>query len=236
VALTVTDDGGLTHTATASVTVVDPSQAGNVAFRAVAASNTNTAAPRVTVPAAVQAGDVMVLIASTNSSSPTVTGPAGWTALGSVVEAAAGTQTSGWWKVATAADANASVGPSLTSIAKTALHVIAYSNASGVSASGVDIDTVLGTARTTPTVPVARAGSRLVSYWADKSSASTGWLLPATVTERNQTIGTGGGLMAAAIADSGPLDPGNAGGHTATSTAAPHQRGIIWSIVIAPPL
>jgi hypothetical protein len=86
----------------------------------------------------------------------------------------------------------------------------------------------------TPVVPVESPGSRLVSYWADKSADSTGWILPDTVVLRDQTVGTGGGLMAAAVADSGPLAAGDAGALSATSTASPNRRGIVWSIVIAP--
>ncbi len=234
VSLTVTDDDGASGSATQDVTVTEPGQSTGVEFRAVNASNMNSAAPRVTVPASVQVGDVMVLFASMNSDSRAVTAPEGWISLGSLTSATATVQTHAWWKKATDADIGASVGPNVAAGAKTALQVLAYSNADAVSAAAVDIDTTLGTVRTTPTVEIANAGSLLLSYWADKSAQSSGWILPAGVTERSQTIGTGGGLMAAAAADSGPLPPGSAGGFTATSTAAENRRGIIWSVVITP--
>ena len=42
----------------------------------------------VTIPAAVQPGDLMVMIATTNGTTGTVTGPAGWTLVNSSVNTA----------------------------------------------------------------------------------------------------------------------------------------------------
>jgi PKD repeat protein len=231
--LTVSDGASDVDT-TRTVVVVDPDVGVEVAFRAVASTNVNSTAPAVVVPSSVQIGDVMVMIASMSSDTPSVTGPEGWTSLGSLSNATAGVQTHAWSKTATADDVGAGVGLRLTSYAKTALQLVAYHDASGVSAAVPFIDPVRGTTRVTPVVPVESPGSRLVSYWADKSADSTGWILPDTVVLRDQTVGTGGGLMAAAVADSGPLAAGDAGALSATSTASPNRRGIVWSIVIAP--
>src|SRR5690606_5111898 len=223
-------------TAVVDVTVTEGAEpTAQPAFRAVVSTNVNSRSPSVTVPSLVEAGDVLVLVASMNNESPSVAGPAGWTSLGSAADSTATVQTHAWWKKASAGDAGSVVTVSMTpNGAKTALQLLAYSDADVVSAAAVDIDTVSGTVRTTPSVPVARDGSVLVSYWADKSGGSSGWELPAGVTERDQTIGSGGGLMAAAVADSGPLAAGTGGGLTATSTASANRRGITWSIVIAP--
>src|SRR5690606_20531296 len=54
------------------------------------------------------------------------------------------------------------------------------------------------------------------------------------VTERSSTVGSGSGRVAAAIGDTGPLAPGQAGGYTATSDSSPNRRGVTWSIAITP--
>ena len=89
--------------------------------------------------------------------------------------------------------------------------------------------------RTTPAVNITTAGSTLVSYWADKSSATTGWTLPADVTLRNQQVGSPSGHIAAAVGDSGALPPGPNGSKTAVANSA-NQRGVVWSIVLVPNL
>ena len=235
VTLTVTDDDGDTGTATQEVKVFDPNEVVNVEFGAVAATNVNSTAPTVTVPASVEEGDVMVLVATVNSVNPTVTGPAGWTLLDSESNGTATVQTFAWAKTATASDAGSTVRVTLSSIAKTAMQLVTYKNAAGVGDFAVTIDTTSNNVRTTPVVDIDKAGSILVSYWADKSSDSVdGWQLPAEVTERSSTVGSGSGRVAAAIGDTGPLAPGQAGGYTATSDSSPNRRGVTWSIAIEP--
>ncbi|HLU53056.1 MAG TPA: PKD domain-containing protein, partial [Acidimicrobiia bacterium] len=235
VTLTVTDDDGDTDTATQEVKVFDPNEVVNVEFGAVAATNVNSTAPTVTVPASVEEGDVMVLVATVNSVNPTVTGPAGWTLLDSESNGTATVQTFAWAKTATASDAGSTVRVTLSSIAKTAMQLVTYKNAAGVGDFAVTIDTTSNNVRTTPVVDIDKAGSILVSYWADKSSDSVdGWQLPAEVTERSSTVGSGSGRVAAAIGDTGPLAPGQAGGYTATSDSSPNRRGVTWSIAIEP--
>lgn len=234
VVLTVTDDDGLSHAATAQVAVTAPPASGMVTFRAAAAVNVNQAAPRVTVPGSVMAGDVLVMIATLNSHSRTVSSPLGWTPLDSLSSSSATVQTHAWTKKATAADASSLVGPSFSGITKVALQVVAYSGAESVTNFSVDIDTVSTTVRTTPVVPIGAPGSMLISYWADKSSDGNGWILPSTVQLRSESVGSPNGLISAALADSGPLSTGSAGGIQATSTASANGRGVVWSIVVAP--
>ncbi len=77
ITLTVTDNRGGTATTTRSVTVSVPTTA--IAFRGAANSNANGTTSTVTVPAAVQAGDALVLTATVNADTVTVSDPAGWT-------------------------------------------------------------------------------------------------------------------------------------------------------------
>jgi ADP-ribose pyrophosphatase YjhB (NUDIX family) len=112
---------------------------------------------------------------------------------------------------------------------------VAYSDASGVSDFAVDVDSVNGNQRTTPAVTAAASGSALISYWADKSSDNvTGWTLPGGVTERGETVGSGGGRISAAIGDTLNLSAGAAGGLTAVTDSGDDRRGAAWSLIIAP--
>jgi PKD repeat protein len=234
VTLTVTDNGGATGTTTTSVTVVDPNTTGQVNFRAANGSDANSTTPRVQIPASVQAGDRLLLVATQNVTTGTVTGPAGWTLLDSSTGPSGTLRSYVWTKTATAADAGSQVGPNSSEIAKTSLVVAAYSGTSGVSAHAVGVETSSTTQHTTPTVNVASAGSTLVSYWSDKTSDGTGWTLPLGVNGRAQTVGTGNGRITATLGDSAGQAPGTRGGLTATSAASPTSRAIAWSIVLAP--
>ena len=240
VTLSVVDDDGDTGTAQVTVTAFDPDAVATVEFGAMASVNVNSNQPAVSVPGSVQAGDLLVLIGAFNRDDTVVTGPAGWTLLDSAVDSTASSQTHAWTKVATAADAGAAVQLSLSAYTKTSLQLASYSTRSvpgsgSATVGAVSIDTERTTERVTPEVTVDVPGSVLISYWADKSSDNTGWDLPASVTLRDLSVGSGGGRIVAAFTDNGPLAPGLAGGNTAVAQGAANRRGITWSIVIQPP-
>ncbi len=232
VSLTVTDNDGEPATTSSQVTVSD-TPGGVVTFRAVASANVNATMPRVVVPAGVAPGDVMVMFATLNTQTPTITAPAGWTELDRVSSATVTGQTVAWWRTATVSDLGAAVGPNFSGFAKVALQLVAYSQAAAVTASTVAVEGAVVAAHTTPTVPVASAGSMLVSYWADKSSATTTITVPGTSALRNMSSGTGGGHITAAVADNGSLAAGTAGGITATADTA-NRQAVMWSVVISP--
>ncbi len=231
VTLTVTDDDGATNTATRQLTVTNPAAA-NVAFRAATGTNTNSASSTLTIPAQVQPGDLMVMIATTNTTG-SLTGPAGWTLVDSGTSTGAGTTSALWSRVAAPGDAGSTVAVSNTTVSKTALQLAAYANAGSISARALSFDGVNRAERTTPIVPVVTAGSALVSYWADKSGATTAWALPGAVQQRDLSVGVGGGHITAALADTGSLAAGTVGGLSATADSS-NPRGVAWSIVIAP--
>lgn len=233
VALTVTDNRGATNTKTTSVSVVDPNATPTVEFRSASAATANSASVSTQIPASVQPGDVMVLIASANQNTVTLNTPAGWTLLNSVADATATARTAAWTRTATATDAGTNVTVTSSGTAKMNLQLAAYDGAASISAHQVAFDTVSRADRTTPAVTVGITGSALVSYWADKSNDNVGWDLPAQVTERNQVFGAGNGRMGSALADTLSLGTGPAGGLTAVADSA-NRRGIVWSIVVAP--
>ena len=127
VTLSVVDDDGDTGTAQVTVTAFDPDAVATVEFGAMASVNVNSNQPAVSVPGSVQAGDLLVLIGSFNRTDAVVTGPAGWTLLDSAANSTASSQTHAWTKVATAADAGATVQLSLSAYTKTSLQLASYS-------------------------------------------------------------------------------------------------------------
>jgi PKD repeat protein len=234
VSLTVTDDDGATTTKTTNVTVIDPNVVPTVAFRAANGSDANTNSPAVTIPASVQAGDLLVLVATQNVAGATVTAPAGWTLLDKADSTANTMQSLVWTRTATAADAGATVRLTSSEVAKTSLQVVAYSGAAGVSASAKAIETVQTTQHAAPGVVVSTPGSAVLSYWSDKSGDNTGWTLPADVTGRAQTVGSGSGRIVASLAEAVTMTPGAVGPKTATAAGAANKKAIMWSIVVAP--
>lgn len=217
VTLTVTAANGQTNVLTKQVQV-SPQAAEPIGFIGSTGVTGTAATENVTVPAAVAAGDVMVLTATGVTTSP-LTAPAGW--------ALAGTQpnsvmtTSVWTKVASASDAGSSVTVGFPAAVKGAVQLLAYSGVdptSPVAAFAAAGTHTTSTQATTPAVSVPTAGDWLVSTWAVKSSAVTNWTAPAGTVQRDSQIGTGGGRISAMLADGGgPAAAGPAGGLAATT-------------------
>ena len=230
VKLTVTDDRGGTGTASQQV----HTNAANIDYVGTDVYNANTTNATVTVPAAVQAGDGLLLTLTSNDSTKTITPPAGWQQVG--------TQTVGtavstiWQRVAVAADAGHTVSVGLSDFAKVNLRVLAYrgTNLTAPVATATKTgDAATTTSHKSPTATVSTAGSWVVSYWSDKSSTTGAWSAPTGVTGRGTSIGSGSGRVTSLVADSGgTVSTGTYGGLTATTDAA--SRALTWTIVLAP--
>lgn len=206
-------------------------QPSDIDFVGSASANGNATSESVTVPAGVHAGDAMLLIAS---SSDLPTGPSGWTAVDSLTNAGIGTNV--WTKVATSADAGSTVSITFPTYHKAALQLLAYSGTdttdpvSAVAKAG-DSNSA---SHTTPTATVADAGSWAISYWAEKSSATTTWTAPTGSTVRDASYGTGSGRVNALAADSsGPVSAGSYGGLSAT-VGATSSRSTMWTLILKP--
>ena len=232
VKLTVTDDRGGTGTTSQQVKVA--TNATNIQFVGTDVYNANTKNATVTVPAAAQAGDGLVLSLTLNDPNMTVTPPSGWQQVG--------TQTNGtavstlWQRVATATDAGATVSVGVSDFAKANLRVLAYRGTgptAPVASATKTADPANTTSHTSPAATVSAAGSWVVTYWSDKSSVTGAWTAPGGVTTRGTSIGTGAGRVTSLVADSGGTVPtGTYGGLTATTDAA--SRALTWTIVLAP--
>jgi myo-inositol-hexaphosphate 3-phosphohydrolase len=229
VTLTVTDN----DSATASTTrLVYPGAA--VSFVNAASENSNAKVHALVVPAAVQAGDALLLFFAGNNSATAISGPTGWTQLQQ--SDANGEIGRLWSKVATGTDAGSSVSVSSSLITKADLTIAAYRGTapSPVAASAAAVDPAVRSTHTTPTVTNPADGAWLTSYWADKSSAATAWTLPTGLVPRSASAGNGSGYITAALADSGAgLGAGLAGGLTAT-TGVSSSRAVMFTVALAP--
>jgi hypothetical protein len=142
-----------------------------------------------------------------------------------------------WQRVAAGGDASASVRVTYSALAKATLSLFAYTGTSAtspvLSLQGAG-ETVSQVGHTTPTVPVSDNRAWALSYWADNSSTTTAWNLPAGVTSRSTVCGTGGGHICTAAADSnGPVSGSQYGGLTATTGAA-GAKAVMWTLILKP--
>jgi PKD repeat protein len=230
VSLTVTDNDGATASTTRSVSVVDPAR--SVDFVGSSRVNGNASTFTTTVPAAVAAGDTLLLFFGDNDPAPTISGPAGWT----LVETVGSTNQAArlWQKTATAADAGSAVVVTTSALTKADATLLAYRGAAAIANSATGSETVSQTGHTTPTLTTSTVGGRLVSYWSEKSSATTTMAAPAGTTSRASSTGAGSGRITALAADSdSPVVPGTVGGLTATADTA-SARALMVTVVLAP--
>ena len=229
VTLTVTDNDGGTATATRALT---PVAARPIAFVGSTANQGNVSTPNTTVPTGVSAGDRLLMVLSLNDATRTVGSPSGvtgWTLLDS---ATSGTmQTSVYTKVAAAGDAGRTVRFSLDAAAKYTVTVAAYGGDLLDLQLAKAVETVVRAGHTTPTVD-ARAGDWVVSYWADKSSGTTAFALPADVVPRQAVCGANAGHVCSALADYGAaVGAGGSGGLTATADTA-SGAATMWTVLL----
>jgi len=71
-----------------------------------------------------------------------------------------------------------------------------------------------------------------MSYWADKSSATTTWTPPAGQVQRSLSVGTSSGRITSLLVDSGAaVATGAAAGLTATADSA-SAKATMWTVVL----
>jgi PKD repeat protein len=233
VSLTVTDNLGAMGTVTSQVTVSDGT-APAISYIGSSSVTGGRTSQSVTVPAGTQSGDGLLLLATDASASP-ITGPAGWTLVGTGASTAMTTTV--WSRVAAPGDSSLPVTVGFGGTFKDAVQLVAYhgTSATGPVASVASTTThITSTTATTPGGTVALGSSWVLSYWSVKSSAVTAWTTPAGQTARSTAYGTGGGRISALLADTGgPVPAGPATGVAATADQ-PFGASTVWTIVLAP--
>ena len=182
----------------------------------------------------VLAGDTELLYVTTsNATAGAITTPNGWTPV--ATQASLPVQATVFRRTAAAGDTGSRLTVTVTSAGPIAAQLLDYANVDGstpVTTGASDANTASHTA---PEIAVGTAGSWVVSFWSDKSSTTTAWSLPVGVIQRDQTVGTGGGHVAAALADSnGPVAPGTYPAQTASVGATPSGKGATISVVLVP--
>ena len=237
ITLTVTDNSGATNSTSQQVTVPSQTTAGPVTFRAASQSNTNSTAPAVVVPASAQVGDGMLLFATVNNTDGAVsspTGVTGWQLVGSKSQDTI--QVFLWARRVQTGDAGKTVTVPISLLSKTALQLVVYQGVTGpnwLAAQASTVDLSATTQHTTPQLQAPSSGSTLVSYWAEKISASDTWTVAPPQVIRSTTVGSGGGAINSALSDTGPVAAGTTGGVTATAGLAAGKVAM-WSVVLQP--
>ena len=79
---------------------------------------------------------------------------------------------------------------------------------------------------------VSAPDSIVVSHWVDKTSNTTAWSLPNTVTPRLTSDGSGGGRINSATGDA-TASVGTWAGATAVAVN-PASKAVMWSVVVGP--
>lgn len=208
-----------------------------VGFAGVSTVNANATSFTVRVPAPVEAGDALVLLAS-QSGTARLTGPgAAWTQIGRTTDSTHVTTV--WRKVATAADAGSAVRLSTGSTyTKAALTLAAYSGtdpADPVAAVAGRAEPGTTAAHLTPSVTATVPGAWRVSYWSDNTSGTTQWTAPGGETVRATTVGTGGGRVGSLLTDAGqPLASGTTTGGLTATADAPASKATSWTLLLRP--
>lgn len=210
--------------------------ADNIAFRASSQAAANQVTHRVTVPAAVRETDALLLFVTSNKALASVAQtPAGWTLVGSRLSST-DTETILYSRVASAGDAGRSQAVDFTATTKASLTLLAYDGTSvtdPIESFASAAETTNRAAHTTPGAAVSAAGSYVVSYWADKSSTTTGWTLPAGQTRRSLSLGSGTGRITSVASDlDAPAPTGDSPGRTAVASD-PSAKATMWTVVLA---
>jgi PKD repeat protein len=236
VRLTVTDNLGATGTTVVDVSV-QPPPASAVSFVGVAKSNTTTSAASVQVPAGTAAGDGELLFVTVNDttgvalSAPTGL-PGGWQLVGQPMSSTMLTQL--YQRVAAAGDAGGTVTVTANQTTKLSLQLAVYRGtpAGGPVSTWSAAADASSAEHLSPTVTVPEDGDWVVTFWADKSSTTTSWTAPSSVTTRDTSIGIGSGRVSWLLADSGGGVPAGPYGNLLATTNAPSGRGLTLSVVI----
>jgi hypothetical protein len=229
---TLADSFSITRGASPPPPPPPPPPDGDLAFvGATQATGGSALSESVTVPATAQPGDTMLLVSSGSAGWSQPSGLTGWTSLGTTTS---GSVTSrAWVRPVAAGDAGRTVRITSATYTKAVLSLAVYAGVDTAAVAAAHAQDTNRSSHTGPAVTVP-AGAWAVSYWADKSGATTSWTAPGGVTVRGVAAGTGSGRYSARLADTG--GPRNAGGYgpltavaNATSSAA-----VAWTFTLPP--
>jgi hypothetical protein len=211
-----------------------------VAFRASTEAHAASGSLTLTIPAAVQAGDLLLVFAGLNNAGNAAYNwatPSGWTkkddrAVGSNLYAAV------YSKVATAGDAGAALTLTSATTGRSCAIVVAYSGAD--QSAPIDVlnavsETANVASHTTPTVSTAVDQDLIVIAAVQSDSVTESWSTATGYTKRQDSIDntTVSGHVTATVQDKGPVSVGTYGGESLTA-AGPSPKAATWTVALSP--
>lgn len=231
VALRVTDASGATGDTIRQVVVQDAPPPASPQWRATSAVDANSARPSVTVPAATQAGDQLLLLVSANRAA-TLSAPAGWSLIGTASD---GADVRSWVlaRTATAGQAGSTVQLAFDLTSKASLAVLSYAGARMPSVLASRAETTSTRVHAAPAADIAASGSTVLRYYVDKGSTAHTWALPSPLTARASTTGSGSGFVTMALGEESGVAAGAVPALAATSGIA-SSKAITWTVVLPP--
>ena len=160
--------------------------------------------------------------------------PAGWHQLGTNVSSPL--ESDVYYRVATGADVGATVPVTFSAKTKNSVTLADYTGADSntIEAFAKAADSRV-TAHVAPAATVSTDGSLAVSYWADKSSTTTTWTPPASVTARATFFDTGSAYttsLAGGLRLNGQQRQLSAARTASTNLVS--GKGTEWTIILAP--
>ena len=225
--LVVTDNEAATDDASSTQVVVGAPAASTVSYVGGAVNQGNVTTPNVTTPTTVSAGDRLVMVLTLNASNRVLsdpTGITGWTVLDTTTSGSMQTRALHQDRHRGRREQEGHRDPGRGGqvhddrrrLLRRARRVAGLRRRSPRRSNQAG--------HATPTVD-APAGSWVVSYWADKSTATTAFALPGSVTGRHALCGTGSGHVCSSLADSnGAVPTGQYGGLVATADTRQRHR------------
>jgi PKD repeat protein len=235
VTLTVTDDNEDVDESGDEITNGTASQ--KVGFRGAVTVDKRGKGAVVTVPAAVKAGDALLLFASVAPGDTGFEGPlggvGGWSTV--ATRKAGAVKTRVWTTVAKGGDAGAKVRVKLGSTQDVSLVLVAYSgtDTSQPVHAWKNAKKGTSTAHASPSVTASVKHGWLVSYWANASDGTTAWSIPGGDTGRAATSGPSALHVTAAVSDGATAYPKGTFG-AKTAVADDSGPATTWSIMLAP--
>lgn len=210
-----------------------------IAFRASTGGKNEATGTDVnlTYPSSVAIGDLILLTYWLSGTTVTAVTPSGYTLVDGPFDKGTSLRTYAFARVADGSEASTglTVSTSASSANKRYVNMAVYSGTdttTPVQADQTFVEVTAGTGHAAPTVSVTGTGCWIVEAWGDRGSpATTSWTPPAGFTKRDEQVGTGGGALTTAMADTGPVSAGVNGGETWTGTVST-ATAIGWTFAL----
>lgn len=210
-----------------------------IAFRASTSTTTTTGSATLTIPASVQAGDLLVLAGGLNNGGDTSKDwatPSGWTRKDArdVSNLFAALHV----RVAQAGDAGATVTLSTSALGKSGIVLAAWSGidpSNPVEDWDIRAETVSTASHATPTVDTAGTDRQIVIVGVQSDSATQSWAAATGYTKRQDAIDNTnlGGHVTATIQGKAASTVGTYGGENLVAGAA-SAKAVTYTLALAP--